>query len=378
MALEIEIKEKIASIVGIRTDQIECDGAVFTDAAASFSLDVLSVFFPDAGSEEKAIEEFNAYCCKYTYDANHDCFISTEDVNDRIFFKQLSVRNQSLDVGIHDLQVSNYTKQPYISIAGGRTESEIDLSRYKEILYVMPKLQLIEGYEGSLGWTELLNCFGTFVVYFDDRDRICDGLVEYGLFPHRTKNFSLAWESSPDFKLNFPKIDVPTEAIRAYSAALEISDNPEIAFFLIYRAFEVLFAPSIKEKVSTADVREVIRFISNKKTTTELELLKLVIENSSYSFSEFTIGDLVCLVDKKHWKGDNYSVILGETNGKPPTDLIPNSIIAPAIYIVRCAIVHSKLDSESAALLPPYTLPEINALTHLVEDVRGLLKCLLF
>lgn len=375
MALIEDIKSVIASIVGISTDQIDCDGTLFT-TAASYSLDIKSVFFPAEKSDAKAIEKFEAYCRKYKYDANHNFFFGVRNKKDRIFFKQLRVKNKSIDVGIHELEVGDCTKQPYIYIAGGRTESEIDLSKYKEILYVMTKLQLIEGYEGSLEWTELLNCFGSFVVYFDDSEYICDGLVEYGLFPYRTNNFSLAWESSPDFKLLIPKTNVPSEAIRAYSGALEIADNPEIAFFLFYRAFEVLFAPFLKEKISTSDVREILHFFS-KDTKNELNLLKLVVGKSGYSFRSFTKGDLENLVDRDYWK-NSYADINSKTTQLLPHDIVPDDVRAHAIYIVRCAIVHSKLDSESATLLPPYTQPEINALTHLVEDVRGLLKCLLF
>lgn len=377
MALETEIKVKIASIVGIRTDQINCDGIEFTDDSATISLNIRSVFFPDAVENEIAREAFNKFNNKYTYDFSCNCFIDCEDEIDRIYFKQLIVKNHGLDKGIHDLRINDKTKQPYIYIAGGRTNSEIDLSKYREILYIITKLPIIGEHEGILGWTELLNCFGSFVVYFDSSCQICDSLCEYGIFEYRPNTFALTWESSPDFNMFFPKTEIPVEAIRSYIGSLENSDNPELAFFQLYRTFEVLFAFILKDKISTSDIREILNIISND-TKKELNLLKFVIEKSGYSFTSFTLGDLERLVDRRYWVKKSYADLLSKTRGMMPSDMVPDDVRSHAIYIVRCAIVHSKLDSESAVLLPPYTLHEVNALTHLVEDVRGILKCLLF
>lgn len=360
--------QNIANICGVSFESIHQDGnKIFV---GSHELPFLGVFFEEGSPETKLTDYFNTY----EEDPKITGKILTAKQGNSVFnVRGLNADNKYIDAGIYEITEINSGKTVVFTGSFNNVCENLDLTCFPEILLAIAVLEKTRCAD-SVSWMNILECLGPFVIFQNDPPLL--SLAECGLSFRRQNTFSFTWSNSLPTVVQTRKPGIPSEAETAYLAALHDSVTADIAFLRLYRVLEILFAGTYKDEIAKADLCKVISLIQNFQSMSELDTLKKLVEKSTSSFTHFTNTDFNNLF-AGHQPGGNYTKItnwLSNTSNTIP----PDEIRALIIYYVRCSLVHSKLTGKEPFLIGPFSFNQEEALNHLVEDTRELIKGLLY
>lgn len=376
MSLLDRFMQNIADICDIDVRLIQQDGnKILVD---SYEFPFLGVFFNEDPEEPSAIQWIDYFNAFDAFKEEPDeATLKKKQSNDTFKVKRLNILNKKIGVGVYE--ISEEPNSRIVVFTGGidGTLGDPDLTSFPEVLLAIATLEKIccvdSGAE-PVSWANVLKCLGPFAIFSEDRpsdDRPLLSLGECGVFLYRQNTFSFTWSNNLPGSVQTRGIGVPEEAEKAYLAALQDSGTADVAFLRLYRVLEILFAGTYKDEISNADLSKVIALIQRFQSMSELDTLKKLVEKSTSDFTRFTKADFGILFDGHQPQG-NYQKITSWLDDKEPT---PRALI---IYYIRCALVHSKMNEKEPFLIGPFANGQEDALRHLVEDTRELIKSLLY
>ncbi|GKT10342.1 hypothetical protein [Desulforhabdus sp. TSK] len=231
----------------------------------------------------------------------------------------------------------------------------------------------------EVGWAEIFEAIGSFAIFTEEQ--VPYGLLaDCGIFSPETRSFTFSWINEIPQGFRSRKGNIPQDAETAYIAALSSSRAPDIAFTRLYRVLEILFAVGLKTKIERSPVTEVLRVMKDFQRLSELDMLSTLLEGSSIRLPSFTLADFKELYGEHKPEG-NYQKIakwLNAASSSSPFANPPDDLVATLIYYIRCSLVHSKLGEKEPFLLGPFSDNQIDALCHLVDDLRDIIKSLIY
>lgn len=253
----------------------------------------------------------------------------------------------------------------------GATVAEIDLSQCPEILLGVACLQPRTS-APAREWASILEAWGPFVALQGTAPE--ESMAEIGCFlscnapalpefasPSRVRPFQVRHTTSP-------------EALKAYVLGLQSIDGPDVAFLRLYRIFELEFAATLKDEMSTAALPEVYERLRSLHSVSELEILKRTIERSSVAISRFTCDDFRALFGSHEPSREQYKKI---AKWLDTGAAVPNDCRGQLIYYIRCALVHSKFSETEKFLFGPFEGSRAEALRHVLSDMRDIIRDIL-
>lgn len=361
--------ENIADICGVSGESIQQDDDKIL--LGSHELPFTDVFFKKDTSTSQWIDYLNAY----EKDPLLDGKILLKKKNDDFLnIHGLNVLNQNIDAGIYEINgIDGKRIVVFTGSINDATSENPDLTSFPEVLLAIAVLGKIRC-AGSVSWANILEGLGPFVIFSTGCPLL--SLGECGLSLRQQNTFSFTWNNNLPPVAQTRKPNIPEEAEKAYIVALQDSTTADIAFLRLYRVLEILFAGTYKDEIVNADLSKVIALIQQCNSTSELNTLRKLVDNSNYKFMFFTKNNFNILF-KNHQPQGNYAKITNWLNNTTTT-IPPHEIRALIIYYIRCALVHSKMNEKEPFLIGPFSYDQEDALKHLVEDTRGIIKDLLF
>jgi hypothetical protein len=376
MSLRQKFTQQIAAMYGVSNlSNVGIDSESIT--IGSHSLPLVDVFFKGVTIPSQSIPLFDYL----------DRFLCDPDDN-RIFREKLTsseyctviplrVENEMIQHGFHILSDTDGTSIGTLFTGKfASSHAQPDLTEFRDAILAVCAFDPISGASVGLDWHGLFESFGAFAIC--NSATVPYGLLaESGLFSRDTRRVDFSWSSWPPQTMRKRQDGIPDEAERAYIEALSCSGGPDIAFTRLYRVMEVLFAFGLKAKVNGAKVNEVLRIFREFKDLSELKMLTSLLDGKSCPFTSFTLDDFKALY-KSHRPDQKYDK-LGKWLDNSKQTCFPNQEVIPSlIYYVRCSLVHSKLDEKEPFLLGPFTHEEHVALQHITEDLRDIVRSLIY
>lgn len=345
----------------------------------SKALPLMGVFFSENNIHDNQICPLSDYLGQYEVKPGHDFTLqckSDEEIYYRII--RLRVENKNIQQGLYEIFKNNGDRNGIIftgSFSGSIDQPEF--ANFQEALFAICLLDSVHPLN-EVGWAEIFESLGPFAIF--SGDHIPYGLLaDCGIFSPDITTFTFSWTNEIPQGFRSRKENVPQEAETAYIAALSTSNSPDVAFTRLYRVLEILFAVGLKAKIENSPVTEVLRVMKEFQRLSELDMLSTLLERSSISFVSFTLTDFIELYGSHKPEG-NYQKITNWLNTASSTSLAnpPNDLVATIIYYIRCSLVHSKLGEKEPFLLGPFSGRQLDALCHLVDDVRNVIKSLVY
>lgn len=374
MSLRSEFFDNIISIYGLDVKEEESTNSFFNEICSQLE----NNFLGDEESSEpikfNCIDYLDSYSIKSKGENPVEFFLQGPD-NRVLCVRKLIVVNENVSPGIYVVDEDKKEKKIIFTGSFGDSKEEPDLVPYPELLLAIAVLKPIYETKEELGsLASIFEVFGAFVIDFSETVNssvICDcGL----LYANQRNCFSFDWHNDVSHALRKKKENIPEEALLAYLCALRESTTVDVAFCKLYRVLEVLFAGLFKNKISDAPLDKVIALIHSLQSSSELKILSDLLVGSSASF-RFSRDDFNSLFGEYRPQNKNYEKI-----GKWLDDnqRVGNAPVALIVYYVRCALVHSKMNEKEPFLMGPFSEAQERALGNLVEDIRDIVKELLF
>jgi len=291
---------------------------------------------------------------------------------------RLQIKNQNIQQGCYETLNNSGDRNGIIftgSFFGSINQPEF--TSFQEILFSICLLSSIHPLQ-EISWAGIFESLGSFAI-FTGENIPYSSLADCGIFPASIEPFTFSWANEIPQDFRNRKDDVPQEAEKAYIAALSTSISPGVAFIQLYRAFEILFAVGLKEKIKNSAVTEVLKVMRDFKSLAELDMLSNLLNKPSISFYSFTPTDFITLFGSHKPEGTYQKItdFLYPKSSCFPAKF-PNNLVATIIYYIRCSLIHSKLGEKEPFLLEPFSDKKINALCNLVEDMRNIIKSLVY
>lgn len=368
MSLLNRFMQSIADICGVPVESIQQDGDKIL--VGSHELPFLGVFFNEGPSATQLIDYFDAY---EEVSDTVGKILTKEQSNDILNVRGLNVFNQGIDAGVYEISGIDGSRIVVFTGSINGTSGNPDLTSFPEVLLAIAVLGKIRCAD-SVSWASVLEGLGPFVIFSTDPPLL--SLGECGLSFRRQNTFTFTWSNSLPAVAQARKTGIPEEAETAYLAALQDSGTSDVAFLRLYRVLEILFAGTYKDEIANADLSKVIALIQLFQSTSELDTLRKLVDKSTLNFTRFTKTDFEILFAGHRPQG-NYTKITNWLNDAATT-IPPPGIRALIIYYVRCALVHSKMTEKEPFLIGPFSFDQEEALKHLVEDTREIIKSLLY
>lgn len=372
MSLFDELKNNIAAAYNIKPSDID-------ESDTNLSVGSYCLEFNDVFIKQETLQIVKNFLSSYTRLQSDDEIIRFKhDREDRITsIVKLHSINTNLESGFYET-IDSQNKNILI-FTGKINTDNIDLTNYREVLLAITAL--LEGKTiDNLYWDNILKTIGPFAIFPYDIQEEKDALyfiflAQCGLFKTKSKTFSFQFNKSIPGKIN-SKCNYSNEAVLAYIIALQDSPTADTAFLRLYRVLEVLFAEHYKKQIINADIRETLFLIKKYISISELDTLKEIIIDSSFSFTVFTPQDFKHLFKNHNPESQTYRKITKWLNNDLDTKH-KKELFVLIIYYIRCALVHAKIEKEPF-LLGPFSPNQEEALSHLVEDIKMLVEVLLF
>lgn len=360
--------QNIANICGVSVESIQQDGSKII--VGSHELPLANVFFNEINSSTQLTDYFNAHEEDSAFAGK---IIPKYDSKNILNVSGLNVSNEDVDAGVYEISGIDGKKIVVFTGSISGTSGNPDLTSFPEVLLAIAVLDKIRCAD-SVSWASVLEGLGPFVVYPGTPPLI--SLGECGLYVRRQNTFSFTWNNSIPSADRARKLEIPEEAESAYLAALQDSATGDVAILRLYRVLEILFAGIYKNEIANADLAKVIALIQFFQSTSELDTLRRLVDKSTFNFTRFTKTDFDILFSGHRPQG-NYIKIAKWLDDATITTL-PSHTRAHIIYYLRCALIHSKMTEKEPFLIGPFSQKQEEALKHLVEDMRDIIKDLLF
>lgn len=378
MSLLSHFRQRIASLTQIDDPshiQIGIDGILI----GSKTLPLINVFFSENNIHDAASCPLSDYLGQYELKPGHNLILQHKSDEASCYnIIRLRVENQNIQQGFYEI-LNNSGERNGIVFTGSFSGSidQPEFISFQESLFAVCLLDAINQLN-EVGWSEIFESLGAFAIF--SGEHIPYGLLaDCGIFSADTTAFTFAWINEIPQAFRSRRENVPQEAETAYIAALSTSNSPDVAFTRLYRVLEILFAVGLKAKIENSPVTEVLKVMKEFQRLSELDMLSTLLERSSIPFSSFTLTDFIELFGTHKPEG-NYQKITNWLNSESSNPLAnpPNDLVATLIYYIRCSLVHSKLGEREPFLLGPFSDKQIDALCHLVDDVRNIIKSLVY
>lgn len=378
MSLLTHFRQRIASLTQIDEAshiQIGIDGILI----GSKTLPLENVFFSEDSIRDSQSCPLSDYLEQYEVKPGHEFTLQCKS-DDALSYKviRLRVENQNIQHGFYEI-LNNNSERNGIIFTGSLSGSidQPNLTEFQEALFAICLLDAVRPLN-EVGWSDIFESLGPFAIFTGEY--ISYGLLaDCGIFSPDITTFSFSWTNEIPQVFRSRKDNIPQEAETAYIAALSNSGSPDVAFTRLYRVLEILFAVGLKTKVENSPVTEVLRVMKEFQRLSELDMLKTLLENSSTNFVSFTLIDFTELYGSHKPEG-NYQKITNWLNTASSTPLAnpPDDLVSMIIYYIRCSLVHSKLGEKEPFLLGPFSVKQIDALSHLVDDLRSIINSLVY
>lgn len=378
MSLLDQFRQRIESLTQIDDTshiQIECDGILI----GSKTLPLINVFFSENNINDTSNCPLSDYLSQYELKPGHNLTLQRKSDEARCYkVIRLRVENQNIQQGLYEI-LNNSGDRNGIVFTGSFSGSidQPEFTNFQESLFAVCLLDAVYPLN-EVGWAEIFQSLGAFAIFAGEH--IPYGLLaDCGIFSADTTTFNFFWINDIPQAFRSRRENVPQEAETAYIAALSTSNSPDVAFTRLYRVLEILFAVGLKAKIENSPVTEVLKVMKEFQRLSELDMLSTLLERSSIPFSSFTLTDFIELFGSHKPEG-NYQKITNWLNAESSNPLAnpPNNLVATLIYYIRCSLVHSKLGEREPFLLGPFSDKQIDALCHLVDDVRNIIKSLVY
>jgi hypothetical protein len=253
----------------------------------------------------------------------------------------------------------------------GATVDQVDLGACPEILTFLACFEP-QRTSSVREWAAILEAWGPFVA--SDGDPPQHAMAEIGCF------LQSAAPSLPEFRppsqvRPFRKrATASREALNAYVLGLQSTDGPDVAFLRLYRIFELEFAATLQAGIASAPLSQVYEKLRTLHSASELEILRRTIDRSVVPVSRFTCSDFQALFGPEPPSRDQYRKL---SSWLAVGTTLPDDCRAPAVYFIRCALVHSKSSETERFLFGPFESARAAALSHIVSDMRDILRDIL-
>lgn len=378
MSLLSHFRQRIASLTQVDDPshiQIGIDGILI----GSKTLPLTNVFFSENNIHDAPNCPLSDYLSQYELKSGHNLILQHKS-EEAICYNviRLRVENQNIQQGLYEI-LNNSGERNGIIFTGSFSGSidQPEFISFQESLFAVCLLDAVHSLN-EVGWSEIFESLGAFAIFSDEHIPF-GSLADCGIFSADNTTFTFAWINEIPQAFISIKENVPQEAETAYIAALSTSNSPDVAFTRLYRVLEILFAVGLKAKIENSPVTEVLKVIREFQRLSELDMLSTLLERSSIPFTSFTLADFIELFGTHKPEG-NYQKITNWLNSESSNPLAnpPNDLVATLIYYIRCSLVHSKLGEKEPFLLGPFSDKQIDALCHLVDDVRNLIKSLIY
>lgn len=378
MNLLTRFRQQIASLSQIdNADSIEISANNIS--IGSVILPLTNVFFNENDINNRQSCPLSDYLSQYELKSGDNFVLQHKSDNaSRYEIIRLQVKNQNIQHGFYEISSSSGERQGMIftgSFSGSIVQPEF--IGFQESLFALCLLDAVRPLD-PIGWSEIFESLGAFGVFSVEHVPY-SLLADCGIFSADTTTFTFAWVNEIPQTFTRRRENVPQEAETAYIDALTKSNSPDVAFTLLYRVLEILFAVGLKVKIENSLVTEVINVIKQFERNSEFQMLSTLLEGSSIPFSSFTRADFIELYGTHKPEG-NYNGIstwLNSTSSNPRANP-PNNLVPTLIYYIRCSLVHSKLGDKEPFLLGPFSDKQKDALCHLVDDLRNIIKSLVY
>jgi hypothetical protein len=379
MALLNVFLQKICTLFGINdVTQVLNSGDHLS--IGSKSLPLIDIFFRENGTRENTDSQLELYLNQFEIKPGSVKSIHHKNDSTNCFhIVKLHVLNENIQHGFFELTESDGTRIGFVftgKFAGSIDQP--DLTGFPEAIFAICVLDADSTLNEITGWEEVFEAIGPFAVCHKE-NVLQNSLAEYGIFTHSPNTFMFSWDNLIASTLRPIKHSIPHEAQMAYVAALKQSNSPDIALVNLYRTFEVLFAVGLKDKILQSAPNDVIKIFRDLKSLSELDMLSTLLEQSHVSFTHFTLTDF-CSLFGTHKPEDKYRDISAwfTANSSQRNVYPPNDLRAKIIYYIRCSLVHSKLGEKEPFLIGPYTNQQTLALSNIIEDIRSIIKSLIY
>lgn len=378
MNLLTQFRQRIASLVHVDDPsdiQIGVNGISFGPK----TLPLINVFFSENSIYEIQNCPLSHYLSQYELKPGNSLILQHKS-DEAICYNviRLRVENQTIQQGFYEI-LNNSGERSGIIFTGifSGSINQPEFINFPESLFAVCLLDAVQSLN-DVDWSEIFESIGAFAIF--SGEHIPYGtLADCGIFSANTTTFTFSWINEIPQLVTNRKESVPQEAETAYIAALSTSKTPDVAFTQLYRVLEILFAVGLKAKIENSLVTEVLKVMKEFQRISELDMLSTLLERSAISFSSFTLSDFVELFGTHKPEG-NYQKITSWLNSESSNPLAnpPNDLIATLIYYIRCSLVHSKLGEKEPFLLGPFSDKQTDALCHLVDDARNIVKSLVY
>ncbi|MFU1552460.1 hypothetical protein ACM3N8_01675 [Aeromonas sp. A04] len=376
------IKGSIASGLGIPEGDVQCDDAVLV--IASHELKLRDVFF----EQDKVEQDILNYIDSFSVVNNNDgvLFIANGSGEEYCFYcVDNSHTNTALMEGIYTIPGDGAA---IYTVFSGKF-SPISTPDMSSSPYLIFGLLLIEPgmLNGGLpDWSDIYEAIGPFVCV-NTSNHHCDDLIEFGFFKrstvatsssyiHSFKDSGLLSNSAIARKIND---EIPEAARKAYKYALKTKANPDVTYINNHRVFEVLYAWGLKNYIASLSLDAIYSTLQKSKSiSSEAEMMKQVVSLSRITFpSSLTPQVILDLFDGasvnditesgpiKQW--------LNGQNHRPDLNLLSD-----ILYLIRNALVHSKIDSSRNYLMGPYTAVQNSSLSVLIEAQKEVVDAVVY
>ncbi|MGA9511866.1 MAG: hypothetical protein WBV55_24825 [Candidatus Sulfotelmatobacter sp.] len=353
MPLAQEFRTSLAKLFGIDVSQIEVnpDGVNIAGSA----LPAPGVFDVAALLESFNIVETAANRVKVT------------DGHRTITLSRVAVRPQP-EHGI--IEVGAVDAKLFLG-SFGTTVGQIDIVQCPELLICIACFDP-QRTQPVREWAAILEAWGPFVI--SEGEPPHPALAEIGCF------LESGAPSLPEFSLPSQarafrhRITTSKEAVNAYVLGLQSTDGPDIAFLRLYRIFELEFAATLQSEMAKAALSQVYEKLRMLHSVNEIEILRRTIDRSLVPVTRFTCGDFRTLFGAQPPSREQYKRLAKWVESGTG---LPEDCRAHVIYYIRCALVHRKFSETEQFLFGPFEGNRAVALTHIVSDMREILRDIL-
>ncbi|WP_409012225.1 hypothetical protein [Aeromonas salmonicida] len=376
------IKRSIASGILIPEGDVQCDDAVLV--IAGHELKLRDVFFEQNKAEQEILDYINSF--SVTQNQDGVLFIADGSGEEYCLYCVDNCHSNSLLMeGIYNIPGDGGVIYTVFSGKFSRISTP-DMSSSPYLIFGLLLIEpgMLNG--GVPDWSDIYEAIGPFVCV-NTSNHHCDALIEFGFFKrsavatsssyiHSFKDGGLLSNSVIARKINE---EIPEAARKAYKYALKTKANPDVTFINNHRVFEVLYAWGLKNYIASLSLDAIYSTLQKSKSiSSEAEMMKQVVSLSNITFPSSlrpqvvidlfdgaSVNDITESGPIKQW--------LNGQNSRP--DLI---LLADILYLIRNALVHSKIDSSRNYLMGPYTAVQNASLSILIEAQKEVIDAVVY